>query len=48
MILEKLDPHRLCFASIVMLNTYDTKVINVAVALLFCLRFANFYKKCKH
>ena len=35
-ILEKLDSLRLCFASIVMLNTCDTKVINLVLASLFC------------
>lgn len=36
MILESSDSLRLCFASIVLFNTYDTKVINLAVVLLFC------------
>ena len=35
MILEKLDSLKLPFASLVMLNTYATKAINLAVVLLF-------------
>ena len=35
-ILERFDYLRICFASIIMLNLYDTEAINLTVALLFC------------
>ena len=40
-----MDLLRLCFTSIVMLNTYDTKVINLAITLILFYLFAYFYKK---
>lgn len=48
MILEKLDSLKLPFASIVMLNTYATKAINLAVVLLFWFSVLHiFHKNCR-